>query len=208
MAFFAYVSCKRPNYSDTPQIELKSFNKYYNANSDVYSDSLVFQMKLKDGDGDIGLNESDLPREPTSQVLDQNGQAIYFDASDPSKKFNCIEWEKTTYTKIITYKNYFNIFFEIDKKVNGNYIKQDNSCSNLYAYRFERLSPENYTGPIDVNFTYNAKLNLETGFGDSPADLTMSLKANDIIRVRIRITDRKLNVSNEIVTQDFKVGIN
>lgn len=205
-AYFTLFSCKHPNYSEIPQIELKSFNKYYKADDLSSSESYVFELKLKDGDGDLGLNENDLPTQEAVQVM-VGGDSISFDQSNPLLKFNCIEWDKFSKTKIIRNINYNNIFFEIDKKVNGKYIKLDNSCTSLYAYRFERLSPENYTGPIDVNFTYSAQLSLLSNDNDV-ADLVMVLKPTDIIRIRIRITDRKLNVSNEVITPDFKVGIN
>lgn len=202
--YLSVVSCKHPNYSDTPQIELKNFTKYYRPNSDISADSLVFELKLKDGDGDLGLNKNDAPNTESNPFYSSNGNPIYFDESDPNLKFNCLEWNKFDNSKIATNINYNNLFFEIDKKVNGNFVKLDNSCFGIRAYRFERLSPENYTGPIDVNFTYRATLDLLTD-ATTLADQVMILAPSDIIRFRITIRDRKQHVSNEIVTQDIKV---
>lgn len=196
------ASCKRPNYSDTPSIELVSCERFNNPQGD----SIVFKFKFKDGDGDVGLNNKDLPVEETRLVRDANGDTIFFNPEDPTQKFNCDEWNGSLSKifRIETFQNYNNIFFEIDKKVNGNYVKVNNSCFPIDAYRFGRLAPENYVGPIDVNFTYTSIVALYTQRDDLPSQL-IGLAKKDIIRFRIHIKDRKQNMSNEVVTQDIKV---
>ena len=197
-------SCKRPDYSDTPTLELISCEKFYNQNSNISADSIVFKFKFKDGDGDLGLNENDAPLIETREINDANGNKIYFNQDDPTQEFNCQDWNASDYSRIQTFENYNNIFFEIDKKVNGNYVKLNNSCFKIRAYRFARLAPVNYVGPIDVNFTYTSTVDL-LSFNDDLASQLIGLANNDIIRFRIRIMDRKLNMSNEVVTQDIKV---
>ncbi len=196
------ASCKRPNYSDTPAIELVSCERFNN----LQGDSIVFKFKFKDGDGDVGLNDKDLPVEETRLVRNANGDTIFFNPEDPTQKFNCYEWNGSLSKifRIETFQNYNNIFFEIDKKVNGNYVKVNNSCFPIDAYRFGRLAPENYVGPIDVNFTYTSTVALYTERDDLPSQL-IGLVEKDIIRFRIRIRDRKQNISNEVVTQDIRV---
>jgi len=199
-----FSSCKKPNYSNVPEIELVSFQKITNFESNNGADSLVFIFKFKDGDADIGLDDNDVPVEELRPLTDGIGNKIIFDYNNPNQKFNCLDWDKTDSTKIQSNRNYHNLFLEIDKKINGVYVKQDNSCIGIRAYRFQRLAPVNYTGPLDVKFTYYKTLNLISEASDL-ASMVLQFKTNDIIRFRIRITDRKLNVSNEVVTQDVKI---
>ncbi|TAH26435.1 MAG: hypothetical protein EAZ07_04195 [Cytophagales bacterium] len=196
-------NCNRPDYSIIPKIRLVKFEKYFNVNSNSSRDSIVFILNFKDGDGDLGLDPSDAPTVDSRIILDFNGNKIFYNPSD-NQKFNCKEWDKNEFYKIESNTNYNNLFIEIDKKINGQFVKLDNSCFPINAYRFQRLAPPNYTGPLDVNFNYVIKLDFDIE-SDDLASQVLVLNPSDIIRFRIRITDRKLHTSNEVVTSEVRV---
>jgi hypothetical protein len=148
-----FASCKPDDeYPDTPTIEFHSFVPD--------GDKAVLTFNFTDGDGDIGLKESDIqPPFDTSSV--------YFN--------NC--------------------FIVYEEKVNGQWQPGLDQLGNPveFKYRIPYVTPEGQNkalkGKIDIKiepFYYNP----------------MSINS-DTIRYKIKIVDRALHESNEIITEEF-----
>lgn len=61
------LSCRKPpNYSDTPAIEFKSISKDLVFDEDIqaYVDSISITIEFQDGDGNLGLDNSDVENSP------------------------------------------------------------------------------------------------------------------------------------------------
>lgn len=115
---FAIHSCKKKEiYPETPQIEFKSAAFIQNQNG--IDSIMVLTFTFKDGDGDLGLNQSDT-LSPFNAVTDSTGKSI-----NPY---------------------YNNIHFEYQESFNGvfKYVTNPfNAFDTLsYAYRFDNISPE------------------------------------------------------------------
>jgi hypothetical protein len=147
------VSCKpEEEYPIIPAIEFNSFVPD--------GDEGKLTINFTDGDGDIGLKESDI-RPP-------------FDTS--SVYFN-------------------NCFIDYEEKVNGQWQAGLDQLGNpvQFKYRIPYVTPEGQNkalkGKIDVNIT---------PFYYNP------LSANsDTIRFRIKIVDRELHESNEVISDEI-----
>lgn len=139
-------------YPDTPVI---SFNAFV-----TNGDQAVLTIDFTDGDGDMGLKETD-----TQPPFDTS--SVYFN--------NC--------------------FIAYEEKVNGQWQAGLDQLGDpvVFKYRIPYVTPEGQNkalnGKIDITlepFYYNP----------------MSVDS-DTIRYKVKIVDRALNFSNEIVTEEF-----
>ena len=77
MISLTVLSCSdNPNFSDVPEIEFLSFSKNELTQNSLNTDSLFIRISFQDGDGDIGLDESDISQ---NLILTDNRTGEVFD---------------------------------------------------------------------------------------------------------------------------------
>lgn len=115
---FAYLSCKkREIYPETPQIEFKS--AAFMQNQSGLDSILVLTFTFKDGDGDLGLNQSDT-MVPFNPVTDSTGKSL-----NPYYNNIHFQYEESYNGEFQFVTNPFNVFDTLN-----------------YAYRFESITPD------------------------------------------------------------------
>jgi hypothetical protein len=115
---FAILSCKKKEiYPETPQVEFKS--AFFIQDQLGIDSIMVLSFTFKDGDGDLGLNQSDTIA-PFNAVTDSTGKSL-----NPY---------------------YNNIHFGYEERINGEFKFVTNPFNVFdtlnYAYRFENISPD------------------------------------------------------------------
>jgi len=217
VVFMAIVdSCfSPPIYSIVPEIEFSNIC-YGKAKPGGGLDSIVVAFKFKDGDGDLGLNDSYIQDTTFAFQFYYNFEGALVTYKTKRKNpslglpdfvtpFNCTDWEvkrnsgnvviDTLFTKFNP--NYYNIF--IDFYVNdvlfdpSSYFVYPNCSVQGYNGRFPVLALDpSKDSPLDGKITYSLK-----GFAFDFLFSTQQLK------LKIRIQDRALHKSNEITTPAF-----
>ena len=216
----AFSCLEAPQYSEIPSIEFEEivFKDIKEASS---ADSLILSIKFKDGDGNIGLAPSETQDPYNDKYYFQfpNGSYITYKTkrTDPNydtlpafvKPYNCTNWEVYTQNQKVVDTLYFelnpnqyNIFiiFQV-KDASGNF--QDFDWASFYTYplcevigfngRFPILSKDlSQPGPLEGTIKYAMN---SVGF-----NIIFSIKT---MRLKVRIIDRALNSSNEILTPEF-----
>ena len=215
------LSClEAPQYSEIPDIEFEEivFKDLKEASS---ADSLILSIKFRDGDGNVGLDPSDT-REPFNdkyyfQFPDKSYITYKTKRTNPNydtlpafvKPYNCTNWEVYTQNQKVIDTLYFelnpnqyNIFITFQvKNASGNF--QDFDWDSFYTYplcevigfngRFPILSKDlSQPGPLEGTIKYAMN---SVGF-----NIIFSIKT---LRLKVRIIDRALNSSNEILTPEF-----
>lgn len=139
-------------YPDEPVIEFKSF--------EVTGDEGVLIIGFTDGDGDIGLKESD----------------IYPPFDTSSFYFN-------------------NIFLNYEEKVNGAWVAGTdiNGDPIVFAFRVPYVTPEGQ----------NKALKGEIKVRISPIFYNPNSVNSDTVRFKVKLYDRTLHESNEIITDEI-----
>ncbi|TAG52968.1 MAG: hypothetical protein EAZ27_11610 [Cytophagales bacterium] len=203
LLYFLFGCEKDPGFSNIPAITFKSIS-FQKSNQEV----IKVELNFTDGDGDLGFNEND----NTGKFDPKFVKIIRFDtiSLDPFK------------TKIkdsinaITNENYYNYLVSFIFSAPGsNFLecKNINNClvtasqnsnvfgSGLKPYELDSIFRKGYYGrytnlnsdgnkrPISGVLTYNI----------SSASFTSTLK-NKTIKLKIKIRDKALNESNEIIT--------
>ena len=204
-----------PNYPIVPQIEFDNIC-YGKSTKPGGLDSIVLSLKFKDGDGDLGLNDS--YNQDTTFTLQRyynyKGALVTYKTKrqNPSlglpdfvTPYNCTNWEvkrnsanvviDTVYTTFNS--NYYNIF--VDFYVNGvrfdasNYFIYPNCSIAGYNGRFPVLSVDpSKKSALDGKINYS--------MFSSAFDALFSIKQ---LKLKITIQDRSLHKSNEITTPAF-----
>ena len=203
-----------PNYSIVPQIEFS--NIYYGKSTKSQQDSIVLTLKFKDGDGDLGLNDSFITDSTFAfqYYYTYQGAIVNFKTKrlnptlnlpDFITPFNCTRWEvqrnsrnvvtDTLYTKFNP--NYYNI--SVDFYVNevlfdpATYFIYPNCSVQGYSGRFPVLSNDpGKKSPLDGKITYSMK--------SFAFDVLFSIKQ---LKLKITIQDRALHKSNVVTTPSF-----
>ena len=222
------ISClDAPQYSEIPEIEFDQI-----VFKDVSTaDSLIVSLKFKDGDGNMGIGASEkqvpfndkfyfqLPertrvdffRIDKTYVTYKTKRTVAGYDTLPAfvKPYNCTNWEVLTQNQKVTDTLYFelnpnqhNIFitFQI-KDASGQF--QDFDFSSFYTYplcevigfkgRFPVLSKDlSQPGPLEGTIRYAM---ISAGF-----NFIFSIRT---LRLKIKVQDRALNISNEIFTPEF-----
>jgi len=91
------ISCEKPpNYSDTPKIEYLSITKetIITSSSNSFADTVTISIGFEDGDGDLGLNTTDI--EGSDKFV---GEYIFNYFIDVYKRNNN-EWEEIDFELI------------------------------------------------------------------------------------------------------------
>jgi hypothetical protein len=210
-----------PNYPIAPQINYNSL--YYGKSTNpLKQDSIVLSINFKDGDGDLGLDDSYIT--DTTFALQfyyqfSNGSIVNYKAKrlnpnlnlpDFVTPYNCTNWEvrkdskklvtDTVYTKFNP--NYYNIFVDFYSKNNdGSFTKFDPASYFIYPNcsvqgfngRFPVLAKDpGKKSPLDGVINYSM---LSFNFDD--------LFSIHTLKLQITIQDRALHKSNTIETPEF-----
>ena len=222
MAALLMTSCfDPPQYGPIPEIEFEKIVFKDIADQSVV-DTLILSLKFKDGDGDMGLD--------ASEVLEPFNDKYYYKFPDGTfityktkrtkpgydtlpkfvKPYNCINWEvRTLNTKVDTFyfklnPNHYNIFVDFFvQNTDGTFKEFDwqkeftyPNCGIPFDGRFPRLSKDlTQKTPLDGTIHYSMK---STGFL-----ILFSIKT---LRLKVTIQDRSLNKSNTIETPLFTLG--
>lgn len=217
---FVFSCLEAPQYSEIPNIEFENivFKDVQNASS---ADSLILSIKFQDGDGNVGLDPSETnePYNDKYYYRFSNGTYITYKTkrTDPNydtlpefvKPYNCTNWEVVTQSQKVVDTLYFrinpnqyNIFITFQvKDGTGNF--KDFDWDSFYTYplcevigfsgRFPILAKDlSQPGPLEGTIKYAMN---SVGF-----NLIFSIKT---LRLKVRIVDRALNSSNEIITPEF-----
>jgi hypothetical protein len=123
-------SCrKEPQYGDAPEIEFKNIEKYSFINkSRVRTDSLVFVVGYKDGDGNLGLDVKE----------------VHPEDSQPPFNFG------SPY-----YNNFILRFYEGTKQPNGELKFEPYRGGFQLAERFQRISNDDKKEPLEGEIRYS-----------------------------------------------------
>lgn len=215
------ISClEAPEYSEIPDIEFEQII-FKDLKPAASADSLIISIKFRDGDGNIGINpnENQAPFNDKYyyQFADKSYVTYKTKRTDPRydtlpafvKPFNCTNWEVITKDQKVLDTLYFrlnpnqyNIFITFQQKdAAGNF--QDFDFSSYYTYplcevigfngRFPILSKDlSQPGPLEGTIRY--------GMTSVAFKIIFSIKT---LRLKIKIQDRALNKSNEIITPEF-----
>lgn len=201
------ISCKKaPEYPAIPEIKFDKIQRFTvkNTNTQTLTDSIIIDIKFKDGDGDLGLSAQDVqsPYNAYDLVYDQNGNLIKIGSSDSLPFYNTCDYiigdfiDQTTDkdTVLITQNsNSDNYFMEMwVSKSDSNYTQVDfmSLCPQPLNGRFPILNPGNYHGPLDGKLTFTIT--------DQP--WIEDLYRNHKVFFKLYIKDRALHQSNTIQT--------
>ena len=222
MAALLLTSCfDPPQYGPIPEIE---FDKivFKDIADPSAVDTLILSIKFKDGDGDLGLNASEVSEPFNDKFYYKFADGTYITYKTKRTKpgydtlpafvkpYNCINWEvKTVNAKVDTFyfqlnPNHYNIFVDFFvQKTDGTFKEFDwqkeftyPNCGITFDGRFPRLSKDlTQKTPLDGTIHYSME---STGFL-----ILFSIKT---LKLRVRIQDRVLNKSNTIETPLFTLG--
>lgn len=220
----AFNACfTAPTYPVVPQIEVLNDELYFGKSTEGGFDSLVVSLKFKDGDGDLGIDDSFTSNayKQTFYFTYQNQPVTYKTKRlNPSLKlpdfvtpYNCINWEvQRNVSNVVTdtlyielNPNYYNIFIDFEtKNPDGTFTKFDPAS----YFKYPNCSPQGYNARFPV-------LSKDPG-KKSPLDgkLIYSIKSVEIadlfsiktLRLKISIQDRALNKSNPVTTKEFTLA--
>lgn len=181
----------------------------------VPKDTLKFTISYQDGDGNLGLSgdENNEPYHAYKPVRNNEGGFIKLGDHDSLPPLNCKNYVLGTIVDGVLLptstgnpeyyyveKNLFkdNIFLEFYRIVNGQEVffdwieEVEGGCGELPHGRFPIINLEGNNKPVSGTITYKYE-----SYGFIPNFL------NDSLRVKIRIADRELNLSNTVETPVF-----
>ena len=213
--FFGIISCHdRPTFPVTPSISLNEF--YFReipnpTGGNVLQDSLVIKVKFEDGDGDLGLQATQT--QPPYHLLDiivSGGDTLKYGDNDTLPEYNCFDYEILTQTisqgdslyvksdtiYVIRNPNHFNFFLTFLVEENGEFIEFDtyeNLCAGPYHGRFFVLNTAGDVRPLTGELQYGFISAFRIPFRNSD------------IKLRIQIQDLRLNKSNILETEAFRI---
>jgi hypothetical protein len=185
--------CRRPTYPDTPSIEFSNLTRYIvtNSNFGTKVDSIVFTIRFKDGNGDLGLAPNEPPYAAFDVKYDSLGDTIKYNGSPP---YNCNDYEidYNGDTILVNRNVHFNNYFLelLVKQTNGTYLPYNFiQCGSLNG-RFPPLAPAGYTGPLEGNLSFTMITQLK------------AVLENKTVKFRLYIEDRAFHQSNTVESND------
>lgn len=210
-----------PEYPVQPIIEFESVvYREYGTPFDSNFDSLILKIKFQDGDGDLGLDPSEINEPynnkyyyqfgnggPFLSYKDKRTNLNYDTLPEFIKPYNCINWEVIREDNIVKdtlyfqlNPNYYNITVDFFvKNFDGTYTEFDwtkefdyPGCGGTFDGRFPILFKDKPGSPLEGTIKYGMG---STGF--------KALFSNKPLKLRIQIKDRALNKSQIIETPDF-----
>lgn len=217
LIFFGIISCHdRPTFPETPEIKLNDF--YFRQIENItggptLQDSLVIKVQFEDGDGDLGLFATQT--QPPYHLLDiivSGEDTLKYGDNDTLPEYNCFDYEILTQTisqgdslyvksdtiYVIRNPNHFNFFLTfLVETNNGEFVEFDtyeNLCAGPYHGRFFYLNTAGDVRPLTGELQY--------GFISA---FRIPFRIYDRIKMRIQIQDLKLNKSNIVETEAFRI---
>jgi hypothetical protein len=210
-----------PDYPVLPQIEFESIvYREYGTGFDGIADSLILKIKFKDGDGDLGLDPSEIAAPYNNKFYFRFSNGKFLNYSDKRtnpnydtlpeffKPYNCINWDVIRENNLVKDTLYFQLnpdYYNITidflvKNADGKtYTEFDwtkefdyPGCGGTYDGRFPILFKDKPGSPLEGTIRY--------GMGSTGFKALFSVKQ---IKLRIQIKDRALHKSNIIETPDF-----
>lgn len=215
------ISCfAPPAFSPNPSIEFNTI-KFKDVGDASDSDSLIFTINFKDGDGNLGLDPSEVDPPYNNKFYYQfpDGSYITYETkrTNPDydtlpefvNPYNCTNWEvirdnlgratDTLYFQLN--QNYYNIFVKFFvSTANGDFVEFDwrkefsyPKCGLSFDGRFPILSKDlGHKSPLEGQIRY--------AMGSVGFKLLFSIKT---MYLQIQIQDRALNKSNVVNTPKF-----
>ncbi len=204
-----------PEFPVTPQIDFESIRyKEFGTGTDANADSLILIVTFKDGDGDLGLDVTEIgkPYNNKFYYVFPDGKFINYKTKRtvpgydtlPAyiKPYNCTNWEIIKENNIVKdtlyfqlNPNYNNITIDyLVKNPNGTFTEFDwrNEFCTTFDGRFPILFKDKSGVPLEGKIRY--------GMGSSGFKALFSIKT---LKLRIQIKDRALHKSNTIETPEF-----
>ncbi|MEO1049418.1 MAG: hypothetical protein AAFX87_02270 [Bacteroidota bacterium] len=213
-----------PNFPDEPQIEFSDVFLKERINTST-ADSLVVVVTFEDGDGDLGLSNTEInPPYNEFNYPRFNGQLITLaDRSIPELDtlppfafpYTCLNWaieplvnnnivEDTVYFQFN--ENFFNFFVEV--------LEQQPS-GEFETVNTRLLLPPDCLGTLDGRFPRLG----EDSEGDNAKEGTIRFAipsfifgfktlfgGESVLKIRLRIKDRALNTSNTVESPEFTLN--
>ncbi len=216
-----------PQFPIQPRISFESIDFVeYGSGFDSEPDSLILKVAFQDGDGDLGLDPSELgcisddvcfnnkfyfikgDGTPVT-YKDKRTNPDFSDLPDFVKPYSCINWEVRTLTSggpvdtlyFELNPDHYNmeVDFLVKNPVNGSFEEFDWStafdypfCGGTFDGRFPILFKDRPGSPLEGVIRY--------GMGSTGFKVLFSTKT---LKLRVKIKDRALHVSNEIETREF-----
>lgn len=216
-----------PEYAFQPQIEFESIEfKEYGSGFDSEPDSLILKISFQDGDGDLGLDPSELGCVSDNicfnnkfYFIKQDGTPVTYrdkrtnpnfsSLPDFVKPYNCINWEvrtlssggpvDTLYFEINPDHYNIEVDFLVKNPTNGTFEEFD--WTKEFNYPNCGIS---FDGRFPILFKDRPGSPLEGtikyGMGSLGFKALFSIKT---LKLRVLIKDRALNQSNVIETPEF-----
>jgi hypothetical protein len=209
-----------PEYPVQPQIEFESIvYREYGTGFDSEYDSLILTLKFKDGDGDLGLDPSEIAAPYNNKFYYRFADGKFLNYADKRtnpnydtlpefiKPYNCINWDvirENNLVKDTLYfelnPNYYNITIDfLVKNSDGSFTEYDLTkefnypgCGGTFDGRFPILFKDKPGTPLEGTIRY--------GMGSTAFKAFFSIKT---LKLRIQIKDRALNKSSFIETTEF-----
>ncbi len=172
-----FSSCiEEPEYTNEPRISVvRAVNQPANR-----GDSIAVVISFQDGDGDLGLEASDLEPDYGQYLIDEVGNLVVDSNGD-------------------TVQNPFhhNMFIDILKKEGSNFTEVE------FGFPFySRFPPLNTLGnQTALEGEMSQSFLLILGFGSEPV-----LRQGDTVKLQVQIADRAKNLSNVAETEEFVLG--
>lgn len=222
VAIFLASCADPPQYSPIPEIIFD--NIIFRDIADPSAvDSLIVTIRFKDGDGDLGLEASELeaPYHDKTYYRFADGTYVTYKTrrTNPKydtlpafvKPYNCINWEiKTVNQKLDTFyfklnPNHYNFFVDFFiKSNNGTYTKFDWLAQ--FAYPNCGVTSFNQRFPI-ISKDLSRKIPLDGSIRNSMESAGfLPLFSIKTLMLKITIQDRALNKSNTVTTGDFTLS--
>lgn len=225
MLLGAAACYQAPEFPLEPEISFNDIQFY----DTPQQDSLVVTLNFQDGDGDLGLggDENDMPYNPFFFVENGSGGLLMLNSNDTmppyTPPYSCVNYKvgkisgnrfvpyltsdyeasfpeqepDTLYTRPNPFADNFIVDFMV--KENGSFTHfswisaPSSGCGESQNGRFMPLfDPEMANKPLSGTLTYTME-----NYGFVP------YFRNDTLKLRIRIIDRALNISNIIETPEF-----
>ncbi|MFZ1806019.1 MAG: hypothetical protein WAU36_02290 [Cyclobacteriaceae bacterium] len=215
-----------PEYSNTPEIEFE--NIVFKETPDLSdADSLILFIKFRDGDGNLGLQPSELGCNEDLSIcynekfyfkLVEGDQAVNYavkranpdlDLPDYTPPFDCTNWE-LVFDNSSTPQVIDTVYFELNPDHYNIFldflVKQNDGSFQEFDWRTEFCSTYDGRFPIlaknsDLSLNNPVEGTLRYAMLSTGFKLQFSIKT---LKLRIQIQDRVLNKSNIIETPEFQ----
>jgi hypothetical protein len=195
LLIFSFTACvEKPNFPFAPEIQFFSIER---TNLNPNQDSVIFTITFKDGDGNLGI-DNNTESVDTGRVDVQSDLEFPFNVDFPFARI--IETAPNQYISNIFYHN---VYIRPFRK------KADNTFEEMVfsALPFHQIFPvlfeEGRTGPMEGTMIFR----LPTLLANAGGIGTPAFRRNDVIKFKLQIVDRALNLSNIIETAEITLFV-